>query len=35
MARGAHELEDLFPGLWTMNAIADISAHRAQGPQPW
>ena len=21
--------------VWTMNAVADISAHRAQGPQPW
>ena len=43
LARGTHNLvpraaratvRAIMP-VWTMNAVADISAHRAQGPQPW
>jgi 2-polyprenyl-6-methoxyphenol hydroxylase-like FAD-dependent oxidoreductase len=43
LAQGTHKLVPrlvnrtarmIFP-VWTMNAIADLSAHRAQGLQPW
>ncbi len=43
LARGTHDLvprvaraavRAIVP-VWTMNAVADLSAHRAQGPQPW
>lgn len=43
LARGTHNLvprvtraavKTIFP-VWTMNAVADLTAHQAQGPQPW